>query len=131
MCRFIKSLYGLKQAPRAWYTKIDKDILQHGFSRSMYDPKLCIQQHGKGEIFIFVVYVDDLVITCSIEELIIECKDDLKISFDMNDLGLFHYFLGLEIQKNVGLNIYFTNEVHQEFITEIQDDKFPTNIHTN
>lgn len=30
-------------------------------------------------------------------ELIIKCKRDLTSEFEMKDLGLMHYFLGLEI----------------------------------
>jgi len=35
--RLIKLIYGLKQAPRAWYVKINKLFLDHGFQRSKED----------------------------------------------------------------------------------------------
>lgn len=95
VCRLIKSLYGLKQAPRAWHIKIDGHLLQHGFIRSPSDPNLYIKKIGI-EIVILVVYVDDLVITGSFDNLIDTVKHDLKKSFDMTDLGLLHYCLGLE-----------------------------------
>jgi len=44
---------------------------------------------------ILVLYVDDLFLTGA-EYIIIGCKADLAIEFEMNDIGLMHYFLGLE-----------------------------------
>ena len=66
-----------------------------GFTKSEADSNMyCIQ--FKGEPLILVLYVDDLFpIGC--EKLIVECKRDLAVEFDMKDLGLMHYFLGLEV----------------------------------
>lgn len=50
-----------------------------------------------GGIAIVVVYFDDLVIMRSNKELIQSCTDDLKKSFDMINLVLLHYYLGLEV----------------------------------
>ena len=43
-----------------------------------------------------VLYVDDLFLTGA-EELIAGCKADLASEFKMKDIGLMHYFLGLEV----------------------------------
>jgi hypothetical protein len=40
--------------------------------------------------------VDDLFLTGE-ENLIVECKKRLAAEFEMKDLGLMHYFLGLEV----------------------------------
>ena len=50
----------------------------------------------EGKILIIVLYVDDLIIMGD-EQLIHSCKTDLAKEFEMKDLGLLHYFLGLEI----------------------------------
>ena len=50
----------------------------------------------EGKFLIIVLYVDDLILTGD-ELLILSCKDDLAKEFEMKDLGLLHYFLGLEI----------------------------------
>jgi len=42
------------------------------------------------------LYVDDLLLTW-IEGQIEECKKQLATKFDMKDLGLMHYYLGLEV----------------------------------
>ena len=43
-----------------------------------------------------VLYVDDLFLTGD-ERLIGDCKSNLTVEFEMKDLGLMHYFLGLEV----------------------------------
>jgi hypothetical protein len=49
-----------------------------------------------GGPLILVLYVDDLFLTGS-QRLIADVKRDLALEFDMKDLGLMHYFLGLEV----------------------------------
>jgi hypothetical protein len=55
----------------------------------------------EGKILIIFLYVDDLILTGD-EKLIHSCKEDLVNEFDMKDLGLLHYFLGLEIWQRNG-----------------------------
>jgi hypothetical protein len=43
--------------------------------------------------------VDDLLLTGE-EKIIIECKKKLSSEFEMKDLGLMHYFLGLEVWQS-------------------------------
>ena len=50
---------------------------------------------------IIVLYVDDLILIGD-ELLIHSCKEDLAKEFEMKDLGLLHYFLGLEIWRRKG-----------------------------
>jgi hypothetical protein len=45
---------------------------------------------------ILVLYVDDLFIT-GVERLIDGCKQSLASKFEMKEIGLMHYFLGLEV----------------------------------
>ena len=91
------ALYGLKQAPRAWYTWIDSYFTGLGFTKSEADANL-YQIVVEGKILIIVLYVDDLILTGD-EQLIHSCKEDLAKEFKMKDMGLLHYFLGLEIWK--------------------------------
>jgi hypothetical protein len=55
----------------------------------------------KGKLLIIVLYVDDLILTRD-EQPIHSCKEDLAKDFEMKDLGLLHYFLGLEIWQRDG-----------------------------
>eukprot|EP00253_Pinus_taeda_P031167 PITA_31167 len=95
VCRLKRALYGLKQAPRAWYTWIDSYFTGLGFSKSEANPNL-YQIVVEGKLLIIVLYVDDLSLRGD-ELLILSCKEDIGREFEMKDLGLLHYFLGLEI----------------------------------
>eukprot|EP00253_Pinus_taeda_P001877 PITA_01877 len=55
----------------------------------------------EGDLLILVLYVDDLFLIGS-SRLIEDCKKNLEIEFDMKDLGLMHYFLGLEVWQEDG-----------------------------
>ena len=50
---------------------------------------------------ILVLYVDDLFLTGD-TRLIGDYKSNLAVEFEMKDLGLMHYFLGLEVWKRDG-----------------------------
>lgn len=95
VCKLKKALYGLKQALRAWYEKIDHYLLGLGFTKNDVDSNLYFKVIN-GEILILILYVDDLLITGE-DHLIIKCKQELAFEFDMKDLGLLHYFLGLQV----------------------------------
>jgi hypothetical protein len=95
VCRLKKSLYGLKQAPRAWYEKMDGFLMSLDFNKSVADPNLYYHIVGD-ECLILVLYVDDLFLT-GLESLIAECKRALTSEFETKDLGMMHYFLGLEV----------------------------------
>jgi hypothetical protein len=71
-----------------------------GFTKSEADANL-YQILVEGKLLIIVLYVDDLILT-SDGQLIHSCKDDIAKEFEMKDLGLLHYFLGLEIWQGDG-----------------------------
>ena len=95
VCKLKKSLYGLKQAPCAWYEKIYGYLMILGFNKSVVDPILYYNIINC-ESLILVLYIDDLFLTDT-ESLIVECKYVLASKFEMKDLGMMHYFLGLEV----------------------------------
>ena len=49
-----------------------------------------------GKLLIIVLYVADISLTGD-KQIITSCKEDLAREFEMKDMGLLHYFLGLEI----------------------------------
>jgi hypothetical protein len=95
VCKLKKALYGLKQALRAWYGRIDSFLQSLGFSKSIADPNLYIKIM-QNHLVILVLYVDDLFLIGE-EPLIAQTKRELSAEFEMKDLGLMHYFLGLEV----------------------------------
>jgi hypothetical protein len=76
---------------------MDGFLMSLGFKKSVVDPNLYYHIDGN-ECLILVLYVDDLFLTSS-ERLIVEFKRSLTTKFEMKDLGLVHYFLGLEVWK--------------------------------
>jgi hypothetical protein len=68
-----------------------------GFTKSEVDPNLYFIL-VEADPLILVLYVDDLFLIGA-EELIAGCKADLASEFKMKDIGLMHYFLGLEVWK--------------------------------
>jgi hypothetical protein len=100
VCRLKKDLYGLKQAPRVWYARIDNYLMRLGFSKSHVDSNLYYKVMNNAPV-ILLLYVDDLFLTGE-ESLIIQCKKELTSEFDMKDLGLMHYYLGLEVWQKHG-----------------------------
>ena len=66
-----------------------------GFTKSEADPNLYYKVVD-GDPLILVLYVDDLFLTGA-ERLIFGCKRELASELEMKDLGLMHYFLGLEV----------------------------------
>jgi hypothetical protein len=100
VCRLKKALYGLKQAPRDWYARIYSCLTRLGFSKSYFDPNLNYKVVNDAPV-ILLLYVDDLFLT-SAEPVIIQCKKELASEFDTKDLGLMHYYLGLEVWQKHG-----------------------------
>ena len=56
-------------------------------------------KRDKDDMVILILYVDDLLIIGD-DHLIDQCKKDLTREFEMKDLGLLHYFLGLKVWQN-------------------------------
>lgn len=98
VCHLKKALYGLKQAPRAWYSRIEGHFIKHGFKKCNYEHTLFIKKAGN-MILLVCVYVDDLVFTGNSLDMINEFKESMKVEFEMTDLGLLHYFLGIEAKQ--------------------------------
>jgi hypothetical protein len=98
VCKMKKALYGLKQPPRASYGRIDSFLTSLGFTKSKAYSNLYFKVMND-EPVILLLYVDDLFLIGE-ENLITECKKRLASEFEMKDLGLMHYFLGLEVWQS-------------------------------
>lgn len=98
VCKLQKSLYGLRQAPRNWFAKLAAALKDYGFQQSRADYSL-FTYHSGGVILSVLVYVDDLIIAGSDEDVIERFKRYLSTCFYMKDLGSLKYFLGLEVAR--------------------------------
>lgn len=93
-----KALYGLKQAPRAWYSRINEYLSSLGYLRSPNEHTLYVR-NVEGELIIVSLYVDDLLIIGSNPSKVDEFKEAMNCEFEMTDLGIMSYFLGMEINQ--------------------------------
>ena len=101
----VKALYGLRQAPRAWYSKLDESLINLGFQRSSYEHAVYLRGEQSRRLVVGV-YVDDLVITGGNQADIDVFKAEMQATFKMSDLGLLHYYLGLEVaQTETGITV--------------------------
>ena len=95
VCKLKKALYGLKQAPKMWYDRIDNFLTSLGFTKSKVDSNLYYKVE-EGNPMILLLYADDLFVT-GVDRLIANTKMKLAVEFEMKDLGMMHYFLGMEV----------------------------------
>ncbi|GAA0173963.1 hypothetical protein LIER_43964 [Lithospermum erythrorhizon] len=73
--KLTRSLYGLKQASRQWKIEFRNQITKYGFKQSYHDSYLFV--YKTDDVFmIFIVYVDDILITGTSEKHI-----DYKVLF--------------------------------------------------
>jgi hypothetical protein len=99
-----KALYGLKQAPRAWNTRIDRYFQENGFEKCPYEHAIYVKKEADGSILFACLYVDDLLFTGNNPTMFKAFKKSMVQEFEMTDIGLMAYFLGLEVvQKEEGI----------------------------
>ncbi|GKV28220.1 hypothetical protein SLEP1_g37301 [Rubroshorea leprosula] len=98
-CRLRRALYGLKQSLQAWYAKFSATVSEFGFTSSPHDTALFIRKTARGMVFL-LLYVDDMIITGDDVAGVEELKQSLSQKFEMKDLGVLSYFLGLEVTSS-------------------------------
>ena len=72
--------------------------MSNGFSKSDGEPTVYIKAKNCN-FQIVVLYVDDLIFIGNDKALIDEFKEAIKSEFEMIDLGILKYFLGIEAKK--------------------------------
>ncbi|KAL9266755.1 Copia protein-like protein, partial [Drosera capensis] len=99
--RLSKALYGLRQAPRAWNTRLDKSLKELRFTRCSQEQ--AVYTRGEGDAALIVgVYVDDLIVTGGNTAEVKNFKKQMMTEFEMSDLGLLSYYLGIEVEQKKG-----------------------------
>lgn len=83
--------------------------MRNDFKKCSREPTLCIKTTNINNLIAFL-YVDDLIFTRNCDNLIVDLKTVVKNKFEMKDLGLLKYFLGIEFQQTQhGILISQTN----------------------
>lgn len=96
--KLLKALYGLRQAPRAWNACLDKSLKELGFSRCQHEQAV-YTKFEDGDVTIVGVYVDDLLVTGSNRSKVEEFKLRMNQQFEMSNLGLLSFYLGIEVNQ--------------------------------
>ncbi|CAM8973439.1 unnamed protein product [Rhodiola kirilowii] len=99
VCRLMKSLYGLKQASRQWFAKFNEALIAFGFQNSLNDYSLFTLSRD-GAFLVLLIYVDDVLLTGTSDQLISDVKTYIHNKFQIKDLGHLKYFLGLEVPRS-------------------------------
>ncbi|XP_062176212.1 uncharacterized mitochondrial protein AtMg00810-like [Alnus glutinosa] len=73
-----------------------KEMEQLGFTDSKEDSSLFIYRNNFVTMYL-LIYVDDIIIRASVPVAITELLQFLSVDFAIKDLGVLHYFLGVEV----------------------------------
>ena len=85
VCKLKKALYGFKQSPRAWFDRFNKAMISFGYQQSNANHTLFIR-YKKGKITLFIVYVDDIIVTEDYKDEMARLKELLAQEFEIKDL---------------------------------------------
>ena len=97
VCKLKKSLYGLKQSGRNWNCLWHGHLTQEGFVQSLADPCVYVKITEFGQV-IAIVWVDDIIIAGSNRDVLKRAKESLMMRFQMKDLGVLSWFLGIQFK---------------------------------
>ncbi|KAK3043673.1 hypothetical protein RJ639_000089 [Escallonia herrerae] len=98
VCNLIKSLYGLKQALKELHEKFDRVMIENDFIINECDKNVYVKGTEK-EYVVVCLYVDDMLIIGSNNDFIKSTKKILTRKFDMKDLSVTDFILGMKITK--------------------------------
>jgi hypothetical protein len=122
-----RALYGLKQSPHLWNKTLDEFMKSKGLNPTMADP--CVYVKWKDGVMLAVaVYVDDLMIMSSSQEMIDELKKDLNGRFKMKDIGELKYCLGIQVTRETnGIRLHQTGYINELLKRFNMEDCKPVN----
>jgi len=107
-----RCLYGLKQSAREWYALLSRYLKTKGFNTTSFDP--CVFVHNKHEVYLSV-YVDDIAIYSADVPFTATLIQDLKMAFEITDLGEALLLLGIHITYS-DKGIHLTQQRYAETI---------------
>lgn len=77
-------------------SKLDAVLKELGFKRRQHEQAMYVKSKGNS-LFIVGVYVDDLLVNKSSLQDVESFKQQMKNKFEMKNLGLLCYYLGIKV----------------------------------
>ena len=95
----------MKQAPKQWHEKLDNVLLCEDFSTT--DVNKCVYSRSEnGECVIICLYVDDMLIFGTCNDILFKTKLFLGSKFEMKDMGEASVILGVKfIRKRDSISL--------------------------
>ena len=82
-------------------------------------------------MILVALYVDNLIFSSNNDEMIEEFKSTMTREFEMTNLGLLKFFLGLEVKQEEMDMFYITGDICKGDLEEVQDEKLQPDINLN
>ena len=92
-------VYANQPFTRAWNTRIDAYFKKNIFVQCPYEDALYVKEK-QGNLLLGALYVDDLIFMGNNEDVIEDFKKVMTQEFEMTDLGLMRFFLGIEVKQD-------------------------------
>lgn len=92
--------YGLKQLPRTWFGRFAKVMFNMGCKQRQRDHILFIKHSTSGGVTLFLVYVDNIIITGDDNQEKLLLNQCLAKKFKIKVGGKLKYFLGSEVTRS-------------------------------
>lgn len=97
-------------APRAWYQCFADFVRTMGFTHSVSDNSIFFYRQGNDMVYL-LLYVDDIILTTSFEQLRKNIMASVSSEFAMKDLGPLNYFFGYFCYSSFFWFISFSKEI--------------------
>jgi hypothetical protein len=96
-----KAVYGLKQAPREWWKRLNKYLVETGFTANKYDVCFYTKHLAGGAVVLLLLYVDDIILAASTADIVTHFSGLLAKEFKVGDEGPLTTYLGFDISVDL------------------------------
>jgi hypothetical protein len=100
VCKLYKGIYGLKQSGRVWHHTLKSELGKLGFTPGDADTTVYFKFGEGGNIQLSGWYVDDGLLAANSTESMDRMINDIRGSFDIQDLGEPDRLVGIRISRN-------------------------------
>ena len=111
VCRLLHTLYGLKQSGREWNKTLKNFLINvNGFNQLVKEHGIFFRKRSEGSDII-AVWVDDLFIISTNNDLLEKTKNEIKNKWESTDQGEPRLLLGVQLERVPEINGI---KIHQE-----------------